>query len=210
VARRQKNTIPTPASKRPEPGEPTELRIIGGELRGRKLAYSGESRTRPMKDRLREALFNLIGPSLKGQHAIDVFAGTGALGLEAVSRGAARATMIEQHFPTAAVVRQNVERLGIADRCEVVSADALIWVERLTLGDSPSWLVFCCPPYAFYVDRQQQMLRLVNTLIERAPAGSTLVVEADERFDMGLLPDANNWDTRRYPPSTLALYRKPA
>ena len=59
------------------------LRIIGGRLRGRKLHYSGDLRTRPMKDRLREAIFNLIGPAIRGKHAVDLFAGTGALALEA-------------------------------------------------------------------------------------------------------------------------------
>src|SRR5262249_42961688 len=77
------------------------VRIIGGEYRGRKLQYSGDIRTRPMKDRVREALFNLIGPNVRGMHAIDLFAGTGALGLEAISRGAAGATFIERHYPTA-------------------------------------------------------------------------------------------------------------
>src|SRR6185369_13778531 len=76
------------------------LRIIGGKLRGRKLQYSGDLRTRPMKDRVREAVFNLLGPGVKGSHAIDLFAGTGALGLEAISRGAAQATLIERHLPT--------------------------------------------------------------------------------------------------------------
>ena len=75
------------------------LRIIGGEFRGRRLHYSGDRRTRPMKDRLREAVFNLIGPDIRGKHAIDLFAGTGALALESLSRGAKSATLIEQHHP---------------------------------------------------------------------------------------------------------------
>src|SRR5919199_1250279 len=76
------------------------LRIIGGTLRGRKIKYSGDVRTRPMKDRVREAVFNLLGPQVSGSHAIDLFAGTGALGFEAISRGALRATFIERHYPT--------------------------------------------------------------------------------------------------------------
>src|SRR5947207_6491605 len=77
------------------------LRIIGGSLRGRKISYSGEVRTRPMKDRVREAVFNLLGAQVAGTQAIDLFAGTGALGLEALSRGAAQATFIDRHLPTA-------------------------------------------------------------------------------------------------------------
>ena len=78
-----------PASRRTSP-EVVGLRIVGGRFRGRKLLYSGDFRTRPMKDRLREAVFNLVGPAVAGMHAIDLFGGTGALGLEALSRGAAR------------------------------------------------------------------------------------------------------------------------
>src|SRR5271165_4697735 len=77
------------------------VRIIGGKFRRRKLEYSGDLRTRPMKDRVREALFNLLGTAVEGKLAIDLFAGTGALALEAISREATRAIFIERHQPTA-------------------------------------------------------------------------------------------------------------
>src|SRR5256885_1565381 len=110
---------PSSAASRPDRVIP-EVRIIGGQFRGRRLAYSGDPRTRPMKDRVREALFNLIGPQIKGMYAIDLFAGTGALGLEALSRGAAGATFVEQHYPTAELIRQNIETLAVGDRALVV------------------------------------------------------------------------------------------
>jgi 16S rRNA (guanine966-N2)-methyltransferase len=190
--------------------EPAELRIIGGSMRGRKLLYSGDGRTRPMKDRVREAVFNLIGPAVAGKHAIDLFAGTGALGLEALSRGAMRATFIEQHFPTAALIRQNAAQLEVVDRCDVVPANAFIWAQRQTALDDRPWVVFCSPPFAFYTDRQAEMLALIERLLERAPPGSVFVVESDEAFDMRLLPDPTAWDIRDYPPAVVALYRKTA
>src|SRR5438105_2010542 len=97
---KRRRSSPRPAGNDAAEETVVGLRIIGGSLRGRKLQYTGEARTRPMKDRVREAVFNLLGPSVTGSHAIDLFAGTGALGLEALSRGAARATFIERHFPT--------------------------------------------------------------------------------------------------------------
>jgi 16S rRNA G966 N2-methylase RsmD len=106
------------------------MRIIGGHFRCRRLHCSGDLRTRPMKDRLREAIFNLIGPSIRGAHAIDLFAGTGALALEALSRGADYATLIEQHNPTANVIRRNVAELDVADRAEVVVGNVFIWWKR--------------------------------------------------------------------------------
>ena len=180
-------------------------RIIGGRFRGRKLLYSGDRRTRPMKLRVREALFNLVGPAVRDRHVIDLFAGTGALALEALSRGAARATMLEQHFPTAAVIERNVEALGLADVATVHRGDAFIWARNPgDLGPFP-WLVLCSPPYAFYADRTDQMLRLVGDLIAAAPTESLFVVEADEPFDFGLLPRAEDWDVRRYLPAVVGI-----
>lgn len=184
------------------------LRIIGGKMRGRALAYSGDPRTRPMKDRVREAVFNLLGPGVAGMHAIDLFAGTGALGLEALSRGAARATLIERHFPTARVIEQNAATLEVSDRVKVYKADTFLWARRLPdLGDDP-WIVFCSPPFAFYTDRKDDMLTLIGTLLDKAPPQSLFAVEADETFDMSQLPHAADWDIRTYPPAVIGIYGK--
>ena len=94
----------------------TSLRIVGGSLRGSKIAYTGDSLTRPMKDRVREAVFNLIGPCVKDKSAVDLFAGTGALGLEAISRGARQAVMVERHFPSARLIEQNATALNVAEK----------------------------------------------------------------------------------------------
>jgi 16S rRNA (guanine(966)-N(2))-methyltransferase RsmD len=180
-------------------------RIVGGTLRGRKLTYNGDLRTRPMKDRTREAVFNLVGTRVVGSHAIDLFAGTGALGLEALSRGAARATFIEQHFPTADLIKQHLKQFEITVPCQVEPGNTFIWAKRkYDLGEQP-WVVFCCPPYAFYVDRKAEMLELIESLVERAPVGSVFVVEADERFDFSELPRAKAWDLRTYWPATVGF-----
>jgi len=120
---------PHPPSRQPPEDQRgvVGLRIIGGDLRGRKLQYSGDFRTRPMKDRVREAVFNLLGESVRGTLAIDLFAGTGALGLEAISRGADRAIFIERHWPTAKLIEENAAAIGIRDRVEVVFGDAFTW-----------------------------------------------------------------------------------
>jgi 16S rRNA (guanine966-N2)-methyltransferase len=167
-----------------------------------------------MKDRLREAIFNLIGPAIRGKHAIDLFAGTGALALEALSRGAERATLIEQHNPTANLIRQNIAELGLDRQAEVVVGNTFVWWQRqsglqgATVGsnDKP-WVVFCSPPYDFYVERTAEMLDLIAGLIGAAPAESLFVVEADARFDLGQLPDPQAWDVRAYPPAVVGLLR---
>jgi 16S rRNA (guanine(966)-N(2))-methyltransferase RsmD len=184
------------------------IRIVGGQFRGRKLLYTGDLRTRPMKDRVREAVFNLIGTDAAGKHAIDLFAGTGALGLEAMSRGATRATFFEQHYPTARVVRQNAALLGVADRAAVESGNVFLWAPQAEIETDQPWLVFCSPPYSFYVDRLGEVLALINALIDRAPQGSVFVVESDAKFDIARLPPTLEWDVRQYLPAVIAIGRK--
>jgi 16S rRNA (guanine966-N2)-methyltransferase len=192
-------------SRRPE----RSLRIIGGRFRGRLLLYSGDRRTRPMKERVREATFNLVGPAASGKHALDLFAGTGALGLEALSRGAARATFIEQHIPTARIIQQNIQTLQLGDRTDVVIAITFLWQRRLRahldLDQSP-WLVFCSPPYDFYIERWSNMLALLQELFEVSPTGSLFVLEADQRFDFGLVNDLGDWDVRTYAPAVIGVH----
>jgi 16S rRNA (guanine966-N2)-methyltransferase len=218
-----------PRRSRDAEDEVVGVRIIGGKLRGRLLEYSGDMRTRPMKDRVREAVFNLVGPAIAGTHAIDLFAGTGALGLEALSRGATSATMIERHYPSSQLIKQNAQSLGIEEKCEVVFGDAFLWTRKQCApqashpasltpnlrsqisnpsSSAPRWLVFCSPPYEFYVSRQAEMLELLSALWSTAVSGSLFVVEADERFDFGLLPEPARWDVRNYRPARIGVAEK--
>ncbi len=190
--------------------EAKPLRIIGGTLRGRTIIYSGDQRTRPMKDRLREAVFDVLATAVKGKHAIDLFAGTGALGLEALSRGAARVTLIERHFPTARLIEQTIASLGVAERVSVYAGDAFLWPRQrhdwTALTQQP-WLVLCSPPWSFLADRTEDMVGLITAVRQRAPVDSQFVVEADAQFDFGLLADLGEWDIREYPPAVIGFHR---
>jgi len=196
-----------------EPGakEPLGLRIIGGTLRGRKLQYSGDNRVRPMKDRVRESVFNLIGPEIKGKHAIDLFGGTGAIAIEAISRGATSATIIEIHLPTASMLKQNLESLNLLPMCNLCKTDVFFWVKNEVEHPpkEPPWIVFCSPPYDFYVSRRESMLAMLNRLVALAPADSMFVIEADAQFDMTLLPTVPEPNRiRSYPPAVIGIFRK--
>ena len=191
--------------------DPKPLRIIGGTLRGRTISYSGDQRTRPMKDRLREAVFDVLATAVKGKYAIDLFAGTGALGLEAISRGAVRVTLIERHFPTARLIEQNIAALGLADRASVYAGDAFLWPrQRLDwkeLTQQP-WLVLCSPPWSLLTDRSADMVSLLTLLHQRAPAGSEFVVEADEHFSFGLLASLGEWQIYEYLPAVIGFHSR--
>jgi 16S rRNA (guanine966-N2)-methyltransferase len=215
MAKRQRQEYQMPKKgAQATPAADTDIRIIGGKFRGRRLRYHGDSIVRPMKHRVREAIFNLITTDAEGRNVIDLFAGTGALALEALSRGASYATLIEKHVPTARVVEENIRTLGVEVQAKLLTTSAFLWGKRdlptlrsQSIESDVSWLVFCSPPYDFYIERKDEMLDLIHRVIETAPPESTIVVESDERFDVAELGDG--WDVRTYSPAVIAIWRKP-
>ncbi len=130
--------------------KPNRLRIIGGVWRGRLMEAPADDTIRPTTDRVRESLFNRLmhggggsGVALKGARVADIFAGTGAMGLEALSRGAAHVTFVERDPQALALIRRNISALGAEDRTTVISADAA-HLPRATL---PHELALLDPPY---------------------------------------------------------------
>ena len=209
-------------SNRPQAPEGC-IRVIGGRFRGQTLLYSGDRVTRPMKDNVREALFNLVGGYLESTIAFDLFAGTGAVGLEALSRYAQHAILIERHVPTSKIIRQNVESLGVAAQTTIDCSDTFFWARQFfknlknqqdvcpgldseNLNQYP-WAVFCCPPYDLFVDKQQDLMVLIENFQKLCPAESLIVVESDSRFDPELLPDDENWDSRQYSPAVISVWK---
>jgi 16S rRNA (guanine966-N2)-methyltransferase len=215
MAQHRRPAKPRADSSPSDASRDTELRIIGGQFRGRRLRYHGDPVVRPMKHRVREAIFNLISTESAGHHAIDLFAGTGALGLEALSRGATSVTIIERHVPSARVIEENIAELGVGDRVTLRVTSAFLWSKRDLPSESDGpprdlpWLVFCSPPFSFFVEREEEMLELIRQIAERAPVASTLVIESDQRFDFGGLIGDNKaaWDIRDYPPARVGIWR---
>ena len=183
------------------------IRIIGGRYGGRKLKYVGDPGTRPMKDRTREAVFNLIGTELKGKHVIDLFAGTGAMAFEALSRGAESATLIERNFPMARSIRENAELLEVQDRIELVTGDVFAWAQRGPQLNESVRVVFCCPPYALFAERPDDVLQLLQGVQQEAAPGSLLVIEFDDRFSRDQLAATESWDFRSYAPAIIGIRR---
>jgi 16S rRNA (guanine966-N2)-methyltransferase len=121
-----------------------QLRLIGGRHRGRRLSFPDQPGLRPTSDRVRETLFNWVAPLIEGARCLDLFAGSGALGFEALSRGAGEVVMVERAAIVARQLRVNAESLGMSN-LRVHQADALAWLE--TPG-TPFDLVFLDPPFA--------------------------------------------------------------
>jgi len=123
-----------------------QVRIIGGRWRNTRLPVPALPGLRPSSDRVRETLFNWLLPKLGGAKVLDVFAGSGALGLEAVSRGAAHATLVERDPQLAGNLRAAVEKLGAGDRVQVLQVDALRWLQDAPAAGAD--IAFVDPPFA--------------------------------------------------------------
>ncbi|MDP8990950.1 MAG: 16S rRNA (guanine(966)-N(2))-methyltransferase RsmD [Acidobacteriota bacterium] len=119
------------------------MRVIGGEFRRRTLKSLPGMDVRPTPDRLREALFNVLAPRIEGVVFADLYAGSGAVGIEALSRGAAKAIFVEQKFAAVRAIRDNLRSLEIADRAEVRQGRATAILPQIAAG-----IVFLDPPYA--------------------------------------------------------------
>jgi 16S rRNA (guanine(966)-N(2))-methyltransferase RsmD len=125
------------------------MRVIGGAERGRRLAAPRGLRTRPTGDRVRVALFDILGPAVAGARVLDLYAGTGAVGIEALSRGAARAVFAERDRAALQALRKNLAALRLSrDRARVVAGDVLAALPALAGSEAPFDLVFLDPPYA--------------------------------------------------------------
>jgi 16S rRNA (guanine966-N2)-methyltransferase len=145
------------------------MRVVAGELRGRRIEAPEGGDTRPTTDKVREAIFNALGSLdlVRDATVADLFAGSGALGIEAISRGAAHCTFVERDRSALRVLRENVERLGIGDRTKVVTTDALAVAATLDVD-----LVIADPPYQF--DEWPSLLAAVQAPFVVAEAGKPL------------------------------------
>jgi len=177
------------------------MRVIAGDFRGRRLVSPSGATTRPTSDRVREALFSILGP-LDGLTVLDLFAGSGALGIEALSRGAARAVFAERARPALAALRTNLETLAVpAETAVVVPGDARKLL-RAAPGRAETYdLVFLDPPY-----RQAALLaaELSRALPDALAAGGRVASESDRRSPLEL--DLPLVDERRYGDTLIRIH----
>ena len=171
-------------------GDSGQLRIIGGRWRGRKFRFRAAPGLRPTPDRVRETLFNWLAPDIAGARCLDLFAGSGALGLEALSRGAAGVCFVDRHANSLRQIDQHLHALQ-ADNAECRNEDALQWLERGNAG--AAWdIVFLDPPF------DEGLLEPAARLLE---AGNWLAADALVYLEAGVRETAPelppNWELHR-------------
>ncbi len=185
------------------------MRIIAGEFRGRQLLSPEGDTTRPITDRVKQSLFDILSPVLQDARVYDCFAGTGSMGLECLSRGAASVTFFEADRSAAARLRRNIEALKLGKQSTVVSDDLFRWFKHLTTqlpGEID--VVFLDPPYRFLRERPEQLQELAAQIHAYHLAPNGIVVFRHDVADTLALPPLVPLDTRTYGSMALELLRR--
>src|SRR5687768_322131 len=175
------------------------MRIIGGEFRSRQILAPKSDATRPITDRVKQSLFDVLAPEIGGTRVYDCFAGTGSMGLECLSRGAAHATFFEADRSAAALLRKNIATLGVQRRSTVIDRDLFKWFESAPppAPTETADIVFLDPPYRFLNERAEELRKLSERLAAHlTPQG--LVVFRHDANDTLDLPPLRASDRRAY------------
>jgi 16S rRNA (guanine966-N2)-methyltransferase len=182
-----------------------QVRIVAGALRGRKLTCEISPGLRPTPQMVREALFSILGNAVPDRPFYDVFAGTGVVGLEALSRGASTAEFIERDFRLAQDIDRHLAAFDYADEGRVRRADAYRWAEH---WDAPpeSVNVFVSPPFPDLDRRTDDLLALIGALQQKVSPGSVIVVQSEKGSALDPLPLAEQWEERRYGRNVLWIW----
>jgi 16S rRNA (guanine(966)-N(2))-methyltransferase RsmD len=186
-----------------------QLRIVAGSLRGRKLNCTATPGLRPTPDMVRQALFSILGDAVPGRLFVDLFAGSGANGFEAFSRGASTVTFVERDFRLATDIERHLREFNAAGSATLVRADAYRWAERWTAPVEPV-NVFISPPFADFDRRGNDLLLLVAELQNKLGLGSVVVVQGQHPFPARQLPDGDHWEERKYGRNVLLIWVKEA
>jgi 16S rRNA (guanine966-N2)-methyltransferase len=183
------------------------MRVIAGKYKSRRLDAPPGMQTRPTSDRLRETLFNVVAPSIEGSVWLDLFAGSGAIGIEALSRGALSVYFVESAGAAARTIRKNLHTLEIEDGAEVIERDAATALRMLDSQAVTCDFVFLDPPYRKMGD-YEQVLGFLSQSQLLAPQ-SQVIAEHDKHFDPGNeFGSLRRYRSLRQGDAVLSFYRR--
>jgi 16S rRNA (guanine966-N2)-methyltransferase len=179
----------------------SRLRVGGGDARGRRL--KAPKGIRPTQGLVKAAIFNLVGPGIEGAHVLDLFAGSGAIGIEALSRGAAEVTFVDREPRGLAILRQNLDVLELKQRAHVVRGDVVRWLETMPGELARAGLVFLDPPY------EDDVLDRALAVLDRTLTDAMVVAEHSRRQTLPPLSRLLLDRERRYGDTVVTVLRAP-
>ncbi len=176
------------------------MRVITGSARGRKLeALPGTNITRPTTQNVKEAIFSMIQFEIEGKNVLDLFAGSGQLGIEALSRGADTCTFIEKNYSASQIIQKNIEKCGFESISNLITTDAFSFIERKHNFD----IVFVDPPYNF-----ELVPKAVELLIKSINKDGIIICETAFNENIPDFPELFSYRERRYSKTKITVFRK--
>jgi 16S rRNA (guanine(966)-N(2))-methyltransferase RsmD len=183
------------------------IRVIGGSAKGRKLKMVPGTSTRPIGDRVKEALFNIIDPEIKGSSFLDLFAGTGSVGIEALSRGARSTHFIELDRKAVQTIRENLAHCGLDDRAVVSQRDTFAYLASHQPGQAYE-IIFLAPPQ--YLGLWEKTLHALDERPEWLEPDGLLIIQIDpSEYQEQVLKTLKLYDQRKYGNTMLLFFEKP-
>ncbi len=180
------------------------MRIIAGDRKGFRLEGPVDSSIRPTSDLRRDAIFNTLGGLIEDQTFYDLFSGTGAMGLEALSRGAKTAVLIEMGKKAQDLIRRNIARARYEKEARLIPTNAYRWIE--SHRPTTPGIYFLDPPFPEYVHHPERFEKHLRILLERIVQGSIVIVESRWKMEREVLPELEDWYLRRYGETRVAYW----
>ncbi len=174
------------------------MRIIAGEFRGRNILAPQSDTTRPITDRAKQSLFDILAPTIEGACVYDCFGGTGSMGLESLSRGCERAVFFERDRSAIGLLRQNIGALKVGERSQIVTVDIFRHFAVTPKAPHPAAVVFLDPPYRFLREKAEELKRLSAILASGHLTGEGIVVFRHDVHDALSLDGLECFDRREY------------
>lgn len=198
-----------PVGKRTPTFEKTEIRIVAGTLKGRKISVFVAPTLRPTPQSVRESLFSILGNAVPGRPFMDFYAGSGVVGLEAVSRGAKHVWMVERDGKQVLAIQRLADRFAVTKQITVVKGEVLRWAAQWRVPNEPV-TIFFSPPFPDLADAgRPALVAAVTDLMNRIAPDSVVALQVEDGFPVNELQDSTAWDVRRYGRNVLMFWVKP-
>jgi 16S rRNA (guanine966-N2)-methyltransferase len=185
----------------------TALRIVAGSLRGRKIACTVHAELRPTPQMVREALFSILGNAIPERLFVDVFAGTGVVGLEALSRGASATYFVERDVRLANGIERHLRQFELSRQARVYRTDAYRWIAAWTPPPEPI-NVFLSPPFADLHEHPDLLLQALRELQTKVAADSVIVLQSENGSPLETDAELQSWEQRHYGRNVLMIWQR--
>jgi 16S rRNA (guanine966-N2)-methyltransferase len=185
----------------------TSIRIVAGSLRGRRLACEVNENLRPTPQMVREAFFSILGNAIPGRPFVDIFAGTGVVGIEALSRGASCVHLVERDPQLARSIEANLRTFNLARQAKLYRTDAYRWAAAWLAPKEPVNF-FLSPPFADLTHKTDDLFGAIRQLQEKVADDSIIVVQAERGSPLDEAEFVQNWEVRRYGRNELLIWQR--